>query len=196
MACSAALVLFAWPSGLFAGKDLGGVDFARDIRPLLSDNCFACHGPDAKQRKADLRLDTREGALADLDGTSAVVPGKPSESEAYRRITTADADDLMPPPDSGRALTDSEKELVRRWIEQGAKWQNHWAFIPAKRPGLPLGQARAGRGSKQLGRGRRTMQSVVSCRTKIEWRERRPSLQPVQGRPGRAISLADRGESG
>ncbi len=100
LACAAALVLFAWPSGLFAGKDLGGVDFARDIRPLLSDNCFACHGPDAKQRKADLRLDTREGALVYIDGTSAVVPGKPSESELVRRVTTDDEDDLMPPPDS------------------------------------------------------------------------------------------------
>ena len=102
LSCAAALVLFAWPSGLFAGKDLGGVDFARDIQPLLSDNCFACHGPDAKQRKADLRLDTRDGALADLDGVSAVVPGKPSESELVARITTDDEDDLMPPPDSGK----------------------------------------------------------------------------------------------
>ena len=112
MACSAALVLFAWPSGLLAGKDLGGVDFDRDIRPLLSDNCFACHGPDAKQRKADLRLDTREGALADLDGTSAVVPGKPSESELVRRVTTDDEDDLMPPPDSGKKLRCHPKSVA------------------------------------------------------------------------------------
>jgi len=124
--------------------DGGPVEFNRDIRPILSDNCYQCHGPDANKRKAKLRLDTEADAFRDEDGVRPFVAGKPSESEAYRRITTADADDLMPPPDSGRALTDSEKELVRRWIEQGAKWQNHWAFIPAKRPGLPLGQARAG----------------------------------------------------
>ena len=137
MACSAALVLFAWPSGLFAGEDLGGVDFARDIRPLLSDNCFACHGPDAKQRKADLRLDTREGALADLDGTSAVVPGKPSESELVRRVTTDDEDDLMPPPDSGKKLDATQKALLQRWIAEGAEYELHWSYKPIARPEPP-----------------------------------------------------------
>ena len=137
MACSAALVLLAWPSGLFAGKDLGGVDFARDIQPLLSDNCFACHGPDAKQRKADLRLDTRDGALADLDGVSAVVPGKPSESELVARITTDDEDDLMPPPDSGKQLDAAQKALLQRWIADGAEYDLHWAYKPVARPTPP-----------------------------------------------------------
>ena len=137
MACSAALVLFAWPSGLFAGKDLGGVDFARDIRPLLSDNCFACHGPDAKQRKADLRLDTREGALVDIDGTSAVVPGKPSESELVRRVTTDDEDSLMPPPDSGKKLDATQKALLQRWIAEGAEYELHWSYKAVTRPTPP-----------------------------------------------------------
>ena len=136
-ACSAALVLLAWPSGLFAEKDLGGVDFARDIQPLLSDNCFACHGPDAKQRKADLRLDTRDGALADLDGVSAVVPGKPSESELVARITTDDEDDLMPPPDSGKQLDAAQKALLQRWIADGAEYDLHWAYKPVARPTPP-----------------------------------------------------------
>ena len=137
LACAAALVLFAWPSGLFAGKDLGGVDFARDIRPLLSDNCFACHGPDAKQRKADLRLDTREGALVYIDGTSAVVPGKPSESELIRRVTTDDEDDLMPPPDSGKKLDATQKALLQRWIAEGAEYELHWSYKPVTRPMPP-----------------------------------------------------------
>ena len=137
MACSAALVLFAWPSGLFAGKDLGGVDFVRDIRPLLSDNCFACHGPDAKQRKADLRLDTREGALVDIDGTSAVVPGKPSESELVRRVTTDDEDSLMPPPDSGKKLDATQKALLQRWIAEGAEYELHWSYKAVTRPTPP-----------------------------------------------------------
>ena len=137
LACPAALVLFAWPSGLFAGKDLGGVDFARDIRPLLSDNCFACHGPDAKQRKADLRLDTREGALVYIDGTSAVVPGKPSESELVRRVTTDDEDDLMPPPDSGKKLDATQKALLQRWIAEGAEYELHWSYKPVTRPMPP-----------------------------------------------------------
>ena len=98
-----AAALIAWPSAVFsAEKKPGAIDFARDIRPLLSDNCFACHGPDAKQRKADLRLDTREGAIADLGDYSAVVPGKPTESALVSRILTDDHDDLMPPPDSGK----------------------------------------------------------------------------------------------
>ena len=136
-AFSATLVLLAWPSGLFAEKDLGGVDFARDIQPLLSDNCFACHGPDAKQRKADLRLDTRDGALADLDGVSAVVPGKPSESELVARITTDDEDDLMPPPDSGKQLDAAQKALLQRWIADGAEYDLHWAYKPVARPAPP-----------------------------------------------------------
>ena len=136
-AFSATLVLLAWPSGLFAEKDLDGVDFARDIQPLLSDNCFACHGPDAKQRKADLRLDTRDGALADLDGVSAVVPGKPSESELVARITTDDEDDLMPPPDSGKQLDAAQKALLQRWIADGAEYDLHWAYKPVARPAPP-----------------------------------------------------------
>jgi len=136
--------LLALVCGTAQAGDVTLVDFNRDIRPILSDNCYQCHGPDAKQRKAKLRLDTEAGAFRDADGTRPFAAGKPSESEVYRRITTDDTDDLMPPPDSGRALTDSEKELIRRWIGQGAKWQNHWAFIPPKRPGLPLGQAQAG----------------------------------------------------
>ena len=117
------------------------VDFSRDIRPILSDNCYQCHGPDANQRKAGLRLDTAAGAFRNEDGVRPFVAGKPGESEVHRRITTDDPDDHMPPPDSGRALDDGEKELIRRWIEQGAKWQNHWAFIPPKRPALPRDQA-------------------------------------------------------
>ena len=129
----AALIVTAWPSGLLAGE----IDFARDIRPLLSDNCFACHGPDAKQRKADLRLDTRDGALADLGGTSAVVPGKPSESELVRRVLTDDEDDLMPPPDSGKQLDDAQKALLQQWIGEGAEYDLHWAYKPVTRPEPP-----------------------------------------------------------
>jgi len=121
----------------FAGSS---VEFNRDIRPILSNNCFQCHGPDAKQRKAKRRLDTKGGAFRDANGKRPFVAGKPNQSEAYLRITTDYPEDLMPPPDSGHALNGSEKELIRRWIEQGANWQNHWAFIAPKRPALPRRQ--------------------------------------------------------
>ncbi len=111
--------------------------FNRDIRPILSENCFSCHGPDAGQRHAELRLDTAEGALADLGGYHAIVPGKPDESEAYLRIAEHDESMRMPPPDSNRSLSPDQVELVRRWIEQGAPWQGHWAFIPPQRPPAP-----------------------------------------------------------
>jgi hypothetical protein len=107
------------------------VIFNRDIRPVLSNKCFFCHGPDEKTREADLRLDTREGALEDHDGFSAVVPGKPDDSELIYRVTEATGDEAMPPPHAKKAsLTESEVALFRRWIEQGAPYQGHWSFEP------------------------------------------------------------------
>jgi hypothetical protein len=107
------------------------VVFNRDVRPVLSDTCFPCHGPDPGKRKAGLRLDTADG------GRRTVVPGKPAESELFRRITAADEKERMPPAKSGRRLTPAQVELLRRWIEQGAAWQPHWAYLPPQRPALP-----------------------------------------------------------
>jgi len=109
------------------------VEFNRDVRPILSENCLACHGFDPAGRKADLRLDTRAGATATTDGVTAVVPGKPDASELIARIMTSDADDVMPPKKSGKHLTAAQKETLRRWIEQGADYQRHWAFEPPRR---------------------------------------------------------------
>src|SRR5258708_23836439 len=96
------------------------VEFNRDIRPLLSDNCYACHGPDKLKRKASLRLDSEDGLR------SQVVPGKPDESELFRRISAADVKERMPPR-AGRPLTLAQIDTLKRWIEQGAQWQKHWA---------------------------------------------------------------------
>lgn len=110
------------------------------IRPILSDKCFACHGPDANKREADLRLDTEAGAFAALKespGKFALVSGKPLESEVYHRITTSDPGALMPPPESNLSLTPSEIDLIKRWIEQGAKYEPHWAFMKVEKPKVP-----------------------------------------------------------
>src|SRR5262249_1164364 len=110
----------------------------RQVRPILSENCFACHGPDEKQRKAKLRLDTKEGALGELpNGDHAVVPGKSEESELVWRITAEDPAERMPPAKSGKHLKPEQIALLRRWIDQGAPWSSHWAFEPPKRPALP-----------------------------------------------------------
>ncbi|MBI3866155.1 MAG: DUF1549 domain-containing protein, partial [Planctomycetia bacterium] len=113
------------------------VDFARDIRPILSENCFLCHGPDETQRKADLRLDTRDGAFKESNGSIPFVPGKPAESEAWLRITSDDPAMKMPPPKSGKKLSPKQIGLIKTWIEQGAKWNSHWAFEAPERPALP-----------------------------------------------------------
>ncbi len=119
---------------LSAGDPAGGkIEFNRDIRPILSDNCFRCHGPDKNQRKAKLRLDVREVALE----REAFVPGKPDASEMVRRINTTNEDDVMPPPDMHKVLTKAQKELLAKWIAQGAEYQAHWAYIPPKRPTVP-----------------------------------------------------------
>jgi len=118
----------------FCFADATEVSFDRDIRPILSDNCFHCHGPDAQERKAKLRLDTRSGALADLGGYSSVAPGDPAKSELFLRISSDDPEEKMPPHDSNRNLSKKEIDLLKQWIAEGAKWKGHWTFEPIVRP--------------------------------------------------------------
>ena len=114
------------------------VDFESQIKPLLSDRCFTCHGPDENSRKADLHLYSREGAMSKLDENLAIImPGKPEASLLYKRLITDDPDELMPPPESNLALSTKEKELIRRWIIEGADWKEHWAFTQVNKPNLP-----------------------------------------------------------
>lgn len=117
------------------------VDFNRDIRPILADRCFSCHGPDAKERQADLRLDVEAEAKALRSGKVAVVPGRPELSEVAIRIESPDWADRMPPEDSGKSLTAEEVVLLKRWIAEGARWSRHWAYqTPARRPAPPVNQ--------------------------------------------------------
>ncbi len=112
-------------------------DFNRDVRPILSAKCFACHGPDEGQREADLRLDERESALMDRGGYAVITPGNPDESELVQRIISDDPDLRMPPADAGEALAEAEIERLRAWIAQGADYAKHWAFIAPQRRPLP-----------------------------------------------------------
>ncbi len=136
-----ALTLVAALSGVVVspGASLPAkVDFNRDIRPILSDNCYTCHGPDAEKRKAGLRLDLKDGALLPLkSGDFAIVPGDLAKSELIARITTKNEDDLMPPAKTGKTLTARQIDLLKRWIAQGAEWQAHWSFITPQRPPEP-----------------------------------------------------------
>ena len=117
------------------------IDFNRDIRPILSDNCFRCHGPDAGERQTDLRLDVRESAFAELSsGGHAIVAGEPASSEMIHRIESDDADIMMPPPESGKTLSVEQREMLARWIESGADWQDHWSFVAPRRSSLPTVQ--------------------------------------------------------
>ncbi len=113
------------------------LDFNRDVRPILTGNCFTCHGPDEKERKAELRLDNREGAIAAHNGVRAIVPGYPLESELIRRITTADPTSRMPPFKKGKKLAPEEIETLRRWISEGAPYAEHWAHVSPVRPPIP-----------------------------------------------------------
>ncbi|MDP6607433.1 MAG: DUF1553 domain-containing protein [Dehalococcoidia bacterium] len=113
------------------------VDFQREIRPILSDNCFQCHGPNAESRRADLRLDTEDGAFSLRPSGPAVAAGNPTESLVYQRITHENVRRRMPPAASNKTLTDEEIQLLGRWIEEGAAWDQHWAFTPTERPELP-----------------------------------------------------------
>jgi hypothetical protein len=126
------LVVLAFVPSLMAADR---VDFSRDVLPILSDNCFLCHGPDKTTRKAGLRLDTREGALG--GEAPSIVPGKSGESELIRRLVTDNPRELMPPPHSNKKLTPAQIALLRRWIDEGANWGKHWAFEKPIRPRPP-----------------------------------------------------------
>ncbi len=127
------LVLLSSISALSAAT----IDFSRDIQPILSDKCYLCHGPDAKERKGDLRLDVEKEAKALKDGVAAILPGKSHESSLIERIFSDDPDEVMPTPKSNRKLTEAQKQLLKQWIDQGAKWGTHWAFERIERPKVP-----------------------------------------------------------
>jgi hypothetical protein len=109
------------------------ISFNRDIRPILSENCYYCHGPDEKNREEDLRLDIRDAAIK----AGALVPGKPEESDLIARVFTDDETEIMPPPKAHKTLTDGQKDLLKRWIIEGAEYEEHWAFVAPKRPDVP-----------------------------------------------------------
>lgn len=114
------------------------IQYNRDVRPILSENCYQCHGPDKNHRKAGLRLDVQEDAFKILEsGDHAIVAGDPSKSALIHRITTSDEDDLMPPPKTGKTLTPAQIETLTKWIKEGAEWQGHWAYQKIERPDVP-----------------------------------------------------------
>ena len=122
-----AIFVFGATSHL-AAQDAVAIDFSRDIRPILSDTCYRCHGPDEEQLQADLRLDSRENVFADRDGYSILAAGDLKKSELWNRISSDDPDVKMPPEDAPRQLTAQQRDLIKRWIQQGANWQDHWSF--------------------------------------------------------------------
>ena len=128
------LALLFLPLQLAAGE---APDFNRDIRPILAENCFHCHGPDEQAREAKLRLDTFKGATTSGELGGAIVPGNLDESELIHRIFTGDGDELMPPPGSNRRLTDKQRKLLRDWIASGARYEEHWAWLTPSRPDPP-----------------------------------------------------------
>lgn len=137
-------ILFAFVFASFGSGALAAVRFNEEIRPVLSDKCFACHGRDEEAREAKLRLDTPEGAFRQKRrGRPAIVPGQPMESEAWLRIISSDEDEVMPPPEAHKSLTPDEKALIKQWIEEGAPYQKHWAFEPPVMPELPAGEGGA-----------------------------------------------------
>ena len=114
-----------------------GPDFAREVRPILSNRCFKCHGPDKDHQEAGLRLDVREAALVELDsGTRAIVPGHADDSEVVARITSTDPDLVMPPPHTKVTLAAEERRILTDWIAAGAEYRPHWAFVTPERPAV------------------------------------------------------------
>src|SRR5688572_14932048 len=133
-----ACLLAAPASASGAAQANTSVKFNRDIRPILAENCYACHGPDNNARKAKLRLDTKEGIFEKTPKREpAVIPGDLTKSELWQRVIATDEDDVMPPPDSHKVLKPEQKELLKKWIMAGAPWEGHWAYVKPERPAVP-----------------------------------------------------------
>ncbi len=130
------LAFLALSAGTTIAEDR--VTYNRDVRPILSDYCFACHGPDNKQRKAELRLDRREDVIRDRGGYAVVAPVDPEESELLVRVLSDDPDVVMPPPKFNKVLTPAQKETLKQWVKTGAEYEPHWAYVPPKRPVVPV----------------------------------------------------------
>ncbi len=136
----AAALILAWSATARADKP---VDYDREVRPILAENCYACHGPDGNARKAELRLDRKDDAFRDRPGGAAVVAGDVAASTILDRIAEVDPDVAMPPPQTGKTLTAVQKDTLRRWMAEGAPWQGHWAFTPPRRPEVPAVEAKS-----------------------------------------------------
>lgn len=157
----------AWLLSLILVSSLGThlatgaeIDFNRDVRPILSDLCFQCHGPDSSQRQADLRLDQESGFLGTAAAPGVVIKGKAAESEFFTRLISNDPDLQMPPVSSGKQITAAQIETLKQWINKGAQWQKHWSFIPPRRPDVPH--------VKQSGRVRNPIDAFVLARLEKE----------------------------
>ncbi len=163
-------------------------NFSRDILPILSDTCFACHGPDAKSREADLRLDQQESALR--TEKPIILPGKSGDSELMKRILSTDPDAVMPPPKSGRKLTSKQRELLAAWIDSGAKWGKHWAFEPIRRPAVPQFVVPPLGGSKAPPKGGTTNNPIDAfVRTRLEKEGLAPSPEAAKQTLLRRVTL-------
>ena len=120
------------------------VDFNFHIKPILADRCYKCHGPDEKARKAGLRLDQKQGLFGKTKkGNRIIAPGRPGSSELVNHILSSDPEFMMPPPESNLALDPKEKALIHKWIDQGAEWKDHWAFLPIEKSNPPKVKAKA-----------------------------------------------------
>ncbi|MDX1967672.1 MAG: c-type cytochrome domain-containing protein, partial [Planctomycetaceae bacterium] len=113
------------------------IEFNRDVRPILSDFCFQCHGPDQHARQADLRLDTLQGLLGAAEQPGVVRAGKPADSELLKRVTSTDPEEMMPPPKASKRLSSRDIAVLEKWVEQGAEYQGHWAYIPPQKSTPP-----------------------------------------------------------
>ncbi len=134
---SLAGIFAATPAAPAAEAPTKPVDFNREVRPILSDNCFKCHGPDEKMRMAKMRLDETEGLFVDRGGYKIIVPGDSAHSKLYQKISAKEAGFRMPPAYSGKTLTEKQVETIKQWIDQGAKWETQWSFVAPKRPAVP-----------------------------------------------------------